>query len=71
LKDLIVKKFQTTDAPVWDAYVYAHPHATLYHLSGWQNIINKTYGHKTCYLMAVNSTTPKIQNSKFKIQKVL
>jgi serine/alanine adding enzyme len=32
----------------------ASPKANLYHLSGWQNIINKTYGHKTCYLMATH-----------------
>ncbi|MDP8219696.1 MAG: FemAB family PEP-CTERM system-associated protein [Candidatus Theseobacter exili] len=60
---IIVKNFQTTDAPAWDAYVYAHPHATLYHLSGWRNIILKTYGHKVCYLMAVDSPASKIRNS--------
>ena len=70
MKNLIVKKFQTTDAPAWDDYVHAHPQATLYHLSGWQNIINKTYGHKTYYLMAVNPILPKIQNSKFKTQNL-
>jgi len=29
---------------------------TVYHLSGWKNIIEKTYGHKTYYFMAVNSS---------------
>jgi|GEM_PF-5447531 len=48
-----VKQLQPSNAPAWDAYVHAHPGATLYHLSGWKNIIEKTYGHKTYYLMAV------------------
>ncbi|OQX15337.1 MAG: methicillin resistance protein [Desulfobacteraceae bacterium IS3] len=37
----------------YDKYVYAHTRATLYHLSGWRNIITKTYGHKSYYLTAV------------------
>jgi len=51
-----VKTIQSADASAWDAYVYASSRANLYHLSGWQNIISKTYGHKTYYLMAVNSS---------------
>ena len=47
-----VETIQQTDTPTWDAYVHAHPHATLYHLSGWQKVIEKTYGHKTYYLIA-------------------
>ena len=47
------KIIQTTDAPLWDAYVHAHPHGTLYHLYGWRNVIEKTYGHKTYYLAAI------------------
>ena len=34
-----------------------HPQGTLYHLSGWKNIISKTYSHKTHYLIAVQSTS--------------
>lgn len=50
-----IKPLQSTDNPAWDAYVHAHPQATLYHLSGWKNIIEKTYGHKTYYLMAIKN----------------
>lgn len=50
-----VKKIQSTDTHAWDTYVYNHPHATLYHLFSWKNVIEKTYGHKTYYLMAVQS----------------
>jgi hypothetical protein len=47
-----IKTIQSADAPAWDEYVHNHPKANLYHLSGWKNVINKTYGHKTYYLMA-------------------
>jgi serine/alanine adding enzyme len=36
----------------WDSYVLSHPRATLYHLSGWQRVFEKTYGHKSYYLVA-------------------
>jgi FemAB-related protein (PEP-CTERM system-associated) len=48
-----IKTIDTNDRAAWDDYVHAHPRATLYHLSGWENVIRKTYGHKTYYLMAV------------------
>ncbi len=48
-----IKAIDTTDAHAWDAYVNTHQRGTLYHLSGWKNVIEKTYGHKTYYLMAV------------------
>jgi FemAB-related protein (PEP-CTERM system-associated) len=58
-----IKPLQSTDIPAWDAYVHAHPQATLYHLSGWKNIIEKTYGHKTYYLMAIKNTPQPPTNS--------
>ena len=45
----------------WDTYVYNHPRSTLYHLSGWRNVIHKAYGHKTYYLMA-NKYNSKPEN---------
>jgi serine/alanine adding enzyme len=48
-----IKAIEPIDAPVWDEYVYNHPKATLYHMSGWKNVIDKTYGPKTYYLMAI------------------
>ena len=50
-----IKTIQSADAPSWDEYVHNHPRATLYHLSGWKNVINNTYAHKTYYLMAIKS----------------
>ena len=54
-----IKTISQSDTSAWDTYVNAHPQATLYHLSGWKNVIEKTYGHKTYYLMAVNSSKLK------------
>jgi serine/alanine adding enzyme len=51
-----INKITQAQTDAWDTYVDAHPKATLYHLSAWKNIIEKTYGHKTYYLMAVNSS---------------
>jgi FemAB-related protein (PEP-CTERM system-associated) len=53
MRHLNVKLFTPSHTKAWDAYVHAHPRATLYHLSGWKNVIEKTYGHKTYYLMAM------------------
>jgi serine/alanine adding enzyme len=36
----------------WDGYVREHADASLYHLFGWRNVFQRTYGHKTYYLMA-------------------
>lgn len=53
---LQIKILQKTDEVVWDTYVESHPESSLYHLSGWRNVIEKTYGHKTYYLIATNRT---------------
>jgi FemAB-related protein (PEP-CTERM system-associated) len=52
-----IRAIQTADAAMWDAYVHSHPQATLYHLYGWRNVIEKTYGHKTYYLAAIRQTS--------------
>ena len=53
-----IKKISQADTTIWDTYVNAHPKATLYHLSAWKNVIEKTYGHKTYYLLATKSNSP-------------
>lgn len=35
--------------------MYGHPNGTLYHLYPWKTVIEKTYGHKSYYLAAVNA----------------
>jgi serine/alanine adding enzyme len=52
-----IKLAKNADMQIWDRFVYAHPRATLYHLFGWKNVIEKSYGHKTYYMMAINNQT--------------
>lgn len=40
-------------AAVWDAFVLREPSATFFHLSGWQRVVERVYGHRTHYLAAV------------------
>ncbi|MES2263063.1 MAG: FemAB family XrtA/PEP-CTERM system-associated protein [Pseudomonadota bacterium] len=40
---------QPQDAARWDAFVRATPEATFFHLSGWQSVIERCYGHKTWF----------------------
>lgn len=51
-KQFLVRLATESDRVQWDDYVQAHPQATLYHLSGWKNVIEKTYGHTAYYLIA-------------------
>ena len=67
-----VKTIQKTDQRAWDQYVENHLHTTLYHLSGWKKVIEKTYGPKTYYLIATKNTQKpisSIQCSETSIQK--
>ena len=52
---ITIRFYQDTDKEEWDSYVLNHSQATLYHLSGWKNIIEKTYGHNTYYLIATKN----------------
>ncbi len=51
----------TTDAvdpltdPRWDAYVRAHPRASVYHLGAWATILERSYGFRPRYLSATRS----------------
>ena len=36
----------------WDAYVRAHPDATLYHQWAWRETFERAFGHRSLYLMA-------------------
>jgi len=65
-----IRSVQSADADMWDAYVHSHPQAALYHLYGWRNVIEKTYGHKTYYLAATRQSSseesrPPAKNSGF------
>ena len=49
--------------PAWDAYVSLHPDATCYQLSAWRRAIEKSYGHRAYYLIALSE--PNRPNNAF------
>jgi len=55
---ITIRKYTKADKNNWDYYVIQHSQGTLYHLSGWKNVIEKTYGHNSLYLMAMQQPEP-------------
>lgn len=39
----------------WDCFIDHHPGASVYHLSGWRSVIQKSFGHDCPYLLAKRS----------------
>ena len=52
---ITIKELSENDIPLWDAYVNNHSDGTVFHLSQWKQVIERTFGHKSHYLMALNS----------------
>ena len=46
-----IKYAGDSDRELWDGYVRKHPDASLFHMFGWRDVIHRTYGHATYYLM--------------------
>ncbi len=40
----------------WDKYVRTSDKGTIYHLTGWQDVIEKTFGLRSIHLMALSGT---------------
>src|SRR5207248_6235357 len=40
------------DPQVWDRYVQEHPHGSPFHLSAWQRVVQKTFGHEPHHVIA-------------------
>jgi len=49
---ITIRPFQEVDRQAWDSYVLNHPKGTLFHLIGWKNVVEKTFSHKSYYLLA-------------------
>jgi len=44
---------KSEDMPLWDAFVKNHPHGWICHLSGWKDVIEKSFKHIRGYFLAV------------------
>lgn len=49
---IAVGLLQAADAARWDAFVIACPEATFFHRAGWQEVIQRAFGHPTWFLYA-------------------
>jgi FemAB-related protein (PEP-CTERM system-associated) len=47
---------QCENNQVWDSYILISNHSTGYHQIGWKHIIEKTYGLKSFYLIAIDDS---------------
>lgn len=58
---LRVRSADTSDAATWDAFVYAHPHASFFHRFGWAEVLERAFGHRAHFLLAETvGPTPQI-----------
>jgi len=60
---MLVKYLNSNEQDSWNSYVCYFAYSNLYHLSGWQRIVENTYGHKTFYLMAINDNPHLVQRN--------
>jgi FemAB-related protein (PEP-CTERM system-associated) len=44
-----VKAFESSVAEQWDQFVFEHPRASFFHLTGWKRVLEKTFGYKARY----------------------
>ncbi len=51
-----IKLLNPVDTNLWNAYVAAHQHGSVYHHSVWGRAIQQTYGHQIFNLIANDST---------------
>lgn len=49
---LAVRAAAADDEAAWDAFVGACPEATFFHRWGWRRVIERSFGHRTHYLVA-------------------
>jgi FemAB-related protein (PEP-CTERM system-associated) len=47
-----VRPFRAGDAGRWDDFVRARTDGTFFHLSAWQRVVERAFGHRTYYLLA-------------------
>lgn len=47
-----IKSLQPADCARWDAFVQDCPQATFFHRSGWKEVIERAFGHRTHFLLA-------------------
>jgi FemAB-related protein (PEP-CTERM system-associated) len=52
VKNIVIKTLSESEHQKWDEFVSHSNEATFFHRSGWKNVIERSFGHKTHYLYA-------------------
>jgi FemAB-related protein (PEP-CTERM system-associated) len=52
MSEITVALLKPADEAAWDRFVQRSPSGTFFHLSGWRNVIESAFGHRTFYLAA-------------------
>lgn len=66
-----IKLLADSEKSQWDAFVLASNYSSCYHQSGWKEVIEKTFGHRTFYLLSqdesrnINGILPLAQLKSF------
>src|SRR6267143_7317494 len=47
-----VRELQPADFSLWDEFVSGCEEATFFHRAGWKTVIERAFGHRTCFLYA-------------------
>jgi FemAB-related protein (PEP-CTERM system-associated) len=47
-----IRRMQPSDRARWDEFVLRCPAATFFHRAGWQEVIERAFGHRTWFLLA-------------------
>jgi len=55
-RDILVRTLQAADYERWDRFVEAHPDGTFFHKSGWRDVIEQAFHHRTHFLCAESGT---------------
>ncbi len=51
---MTIRLYREEDRQAWDSYVMNSPAAVCYHLTGWKQVIEKSFGQTTWYLLSEN-----------------
>jgi serine/alanine adding enzyme len=66
-----VRLYRESDEKRWEEYVAGSANATTYHQLGWKRVIEKSFGHRTHYLLSedanlqINGILPLVQLKSF------
>ncbi len=55
--EISIRAFGSTDRACWNDFVKLHSDGTFFHLAEWQDVLRRSFGHRTFYLLAESQGT--------------